>query len=145
MFHDEAESFGGAMDSDFNSPSRMTADPTGRPVFLLLESNPIIATDMMGILELSCDCSVVHVSDAQELPKAVSNVPRLTAAFLEIGVAELSGSEIEDALRHHRANIVLTQGESLQLEAQERGWYMLIRPFTEQMVKDVLHEMRIPR
>ena len=133
------------MDFDVTTHSHAVTGPAGRPVFLLLESNPIIATDMVGILELSCDCRVVHVPNTDALLEALLDIPKLTAAFLEIGVAELSGSEIESALKHHRAAIVLTQGESLLSEAQERGWYMLVRPFTEQMVKDILQEMRIAR
>ena len=131
------------MDSELKIPADGAADPTGRQVFLLLESNPIIATDMKGILELSCNCRVVHVSDVDTLMETMPHIPKLTAAFLEIGVAELSGSSIEDALKLHQACIVLTQGESLQQEAQERGWFMLVRPFTEQMVKEVLQDMRI--
>lgn len=131
------------MDSDLKSHLHVSTTSTGRPVFVVLESNPIIAADIVSILELSCECRVVHVSDVDSLLEAMLSIPRLTAAFLEIGVTELSGSAIEDALLHHRASVVLTRGESLRSEAQERGWYMLVRPFTEQMVKDILHEMHI--
>ena len=131
------------MDSDLKTPSNGAMESTGCPVFVLLESNPIIATDMVGILKLSCDCRVVHVPNTDALLEAMPHIPNVTAAFLEIGVAELSGSELESALKRHRAAIVLTQGESLLSEAQERGWFMLVRPFTEQMVKDILLKMRI--
>ncbi|MEP2472618.1 MAG: hypothetical protein ABJH45_13775 [Paracoccaceae bacterium] len=131
------------MDFDLSTAPRSAAAQTERPVFVLVESNPIIAKDMVGILELSCECRVVHVSDADALLDAAPQMPKITAAFLEIGVTEFLGSEVENLLNHHGAEIILTKGESLQSEAQERGWHMLIRPFTEQMLRDLLNEMRI--
>lgn len=133
------------MDSNLESPMRPSVETPGHPVFLLLESNPIIASDIVNILELSCECHVIHVSDPSDVLDALLNTPKLTAAFLEMSAADLEGSKISELLRRQKAQIVLTHGEEHRAAAQKQGWHMLIRPFTEQMVRDVLDKLHAPR
>ncbi len=132
------------MDSTLKSPSKPVTKMNGHPVFLLLEKNPIIAADMIGTLEACCECHVIHVVAAGEIADALSRTPTLAAAFLEMSFPELDGSDLHVSLNHSGARIVLTQGEVHEAEVQQRGWHMLVRPFSDEMVRDILKQMQLP-
>ena len=132
------------MDSSLKPPLDSVTKMNGHPVFLLLEKNPIIAADMMGTLKACCDCHVVHVVTSDEMAEALSWIPALTAAFPEMSFPKLDGSELHVALNQSGARIVLTQGEMHEDEVRQRGWHMLVRPFSDEMVRDILKKMQLP-
>lgn len=132
------------MDSSLKPPETSATNMNDQPVFLLLEKNPIIAADMIGTLEACCDCHVVHVAMADEIDNALAQTPAVAAAFLEMNFRDLEASDLPMALNQSGARIVLTQGEAHEAEVQRRGWHMLVRPFSDEMVRDMLQDMQLP-
>jgi hypothetical protein len=63
---------------------------------------------------------------------------RVSAAFLEMRYDQVIASELDGALGQRGARIVLTMGEEDEIRVAKQGWAMLIRPFTEDMVRGVL-------
>lgn len=120
------------------------SDRPDRPIYLLLEENPVIATDMVAVLEASEACHIIHLTNPDQIIDALTQTPRLTAAILEMNPSDLVGSEIETALNHHGARVVLTKGDSTNPEVEERGWKLLFRPFTDHMLRELLTTMAGP-
>ncbi|WP_299845938.1 hypothetical protein [uncultured Roseovarius sp.] len=132
------------MDSSLTIRNKPLTNANGHPTFLLLEKNPIIAADMIDTLETCCRCYVIHATSPGEVLEKLSQTPTLAVAFLEMSFPDLDGTELHVALKHSGARIVLTQGETHEAEVQQRGWHMLVRPFSDEMVRSVLEEMQIP-
>ncbi len=132
------------MDSSLKPPETSATTMNDQPVFLLLEKNPVIAADMIGTLEACCDCRVIHVATLDEINHALAQTPTVAAAFLEMNFRELEASDLPMALNQSGARIVLTQGEAHEAEVERRGWHMLVRPFSDQMVRDMLQAMQLP-
>lgn len=108
------------------------------PVFLVLERDPLIAEDIMGSLRAIGPCRVVRASDASGVDGLLRHEGRISAAFLDVRFAKVVEKQIDARLKAHGARIILTVGEDDQAQALSRGWGMLIRPFTEKMIRDVV-------
>ncbi|MFD3190411.1 hypothetical protein ACFMPD_09075 [Sedimentitalea sp. HM32M-2] len=104
----------------------------------------IIASDMVAVLEAAEACHIIHLTAPDQVIDALARTPRLTAAILELNPSDLVGSDIETALNHHGARVVLTKGDSTDPEVEERGWMMLLRPFTDHMLRELLTTMAAP-
>lgn len=112
------------------------------PAYLVLEQNPIIADDIIGAIKASGPCDVMHVSRPEVLSASLAGRRRLTAAFLEMKPSDLILSGLDKELQDQGAHIVLTVGEEEESNARERGFSVLRRPFSEQMLQTVLAEMK---
>lgn len=132
------------MGSCTKSQSFGESGPSDRPIYLLLEENLIIASDIVAVLEAAEACHVIHLTTSDQIIDALAHTPRLTAAILEMNPSDLVGSDIETALKHHGARVVLTRGDSTDPEVEERGWMMLLRPFTDNMLLELLTTMAGP-
>ncbi len=111
---------------------------TAAPVFLVLERDPLIAEDIKGALQVILPCHVLHAGDASEIASMLSRESRISAAFLNMPFAEVVESGLDKILDKHSARIILTDGEDDQARALARGWALLVRPFTEEMIRDLV-------
>ena len=130
------------MESRSKKPNSERLGHIVRPVFLLLEKNTLIAADMIGTLEDEGPCRIIHVTSPKHISGAMRGVPQLDVAFLELRVDRLAHSNLVTELNRRGAHIVLTRGETDQEKARAAGWGMLIRPFTDQMLRDALADAR---
>lgn len=108
------------------------------PVFLVLERDSLIAEDIAGSLKVLGPCETIHVNDAKDLARHLNTDIRVSAAFLEMRYAEVVETGLDHRLAEHGARIVLTIGEDDAQNAIARGWSMLVRPFTDEMIRDAL-------
>lgn len=108
------------------------------PVFLVLERDPLIAEDIVGSLKDIGPCETIRVSEVGELAQRLNTDRRISAAFLEMRYAQVVESGLDRHLADHGSRIILTIGEDDQQEALARGWGMLLRPFTDQMIRDAV-------
>lgn len=114
----------------------------GAPVFLVLEKDALIAEDIAGSLQSFEDCRVIHVKAPEEIPERLSAEPRLDAAFLEMRFDRVIETELWRPLSDRGARIILTVGEDDQAHVRQKGWGMLVRPFTDQMIRETLRSLR---
>jgi len=115
-------------------------DPA-QPVFLVFERDALIAEDIIGSLRDLGPCETIHVSDAEEVPRHLDIDRRISAAFLEMRYEQVIDLGLDRRLADHGARIILTIGEDDQKDATARGWGMLVRPFTDQMIRDALDDI----
>lgn len=124
------------LERDTNRTGRLR--PSGEPVFLVLERDPLIADDITGSLMAIGPCRVIHASDAGSILTMLRDERGISAAFLDISFARVVGDGLDQKLNAHGARIILTVGEDDQAQALARGWAMLVRPFTDDMIRDVV-------
>ncbi len=111
--------------------------PSDEPVFLVMERDPLIADDIMGSLSSMGPCRVILARNAGEVPKKLSGENRISAAFLDVCFETVLERGLDQTLSRYGARIILTVGEDDQARALARGWGMLLRPFSENMVRNV--------
>ncbi len=112
--------------------------PSAEPVFLVLESDVLIATDIEGSLKSITPCRVIHVNEAGKIDAVLRGEDRISAAFLDICFDKVVEKGLDRTLCDHGARIISTVGEYEQAQALARGWGMLIRPFTDDMIRNVV-------
>ncbi|OAO00064.1 hypothetical protein A8B76_14950 [Roseovarius indicus] len=108
------------------------------PVYLVLERNSLIAEDIAGSLRAAGPCDVVHVQSSVEIANSLANHPRIEAAFLEMTYAQVVEAGLDKPLLSNGAQIVLTVGEDDEANVRSLGWNMLIRPFTDDMIRHAI-------
>lgn len=111
-------------------------DPTQQqpPLYLILESSPLIAEDISGALHSVGPCKVVQVRSQEELAALIAPGEPVAAVFLEMGFDEVHATPFYPALMLSGAKIILTIGEDDETAVLGHGWAMLVRPFTEEMI-----------
>lgn len=121
----------------------VTADPMepAEPVFLVFERDALIAEDIIGSLRDLGPCETIHVNDPDDVPRQLSADRRISAAFLEMRYDQVVELGLDRRLADQGAHIILTIGEDDETDAKARGWGMLVRPFTDQMIRDVLEDL----
>jgi len=112
------------------------------PVYIVLESNALIAEDIIGSLRATGPCRVIRADRAEELAPSLDKEAMVTAAFLEMPYRELMKSDLHQSLAESGAKIILTIGEDDESVVRQQGWGMLVRPFTEEMVSEALLPQR---
>ena len=140
-----------AVDLSCNKPVMLENEPMSRevrtsnsksdpntPVFLVLERDTLIADDIAGSLKDLGPCETIHISDAADLPRHLNTDTRVSAVFLELRAAQVLEMGLDRRLAEHGARIILTVGEDDAQTASARGWSMLVRPFTDQMIRESL-------
>ncbi|WP_193139229.1 MULTISPECIES: hypothetical protein [unclassified Meridianimarinicoccus] len=120
--------------------SKNNAEPDAGPIFLVLERDHLVAEDMLGTLRHLGPCRAIHLSSPDELFAYLQDGIQISAAFLEMRLAQLIDSPILQPLIDRGARIVLTVGEDDADRAEAQGWRMLARPFTDLMIRDILAE-----
>ncbi|RFP91055.1 hypothetical protein DZK27_01950 [Rhodobacteraceae bacterium 63075] len=115
-------------------------DPA-QPIFLVFERDALIAEDIIGSLRDLGPCETIHVNDPVEVPRHLDLDKRISAAFLEMRYDQVIELGLDRHLADHGARIILTIGEDDEKDAQARGWGMLVRPFTDQMIRDALADI----
>lgn len=114
------------------------------PVFLVLEQDNLIADDIAGSLRSVCDCRVIHVRRPDDILSSLIHEGQVFAAILEMRVAEVLESGLERSLAERGTGIILTVGEEDEDQARAQGWGMLVRPFSEQMIRDAVCTLKLP-
>ncbi|WP_306151770.1 hypothetical protein [Roseovarius sp. MMSF_3281] len=112
--------------------------PQANPVFLVLERDILIAEDIVASLKDIGPCQTVHVSDPQALIEHLSDYTRISAAFLEMRFDQMVELGLDRRLADMGARVVLTIGEDDESLALAHGWSMLVRPFTDEMIRATL-------
>lgn len=112
--------------------------PLAEPVFLVLEHHTLIADDIMETLKAIGPCRVIHARDPSSISKLLCGEGRISAAFLNMDYANVLEEGIDRELLAHGARIILTVGDEDRAQALARGWGILIRPFTDEMVRDMV-------
>lgn len=118
------------------SPDR--AGAADLPVYLVLEGDLLIATDIADALNAHGPCRVLHVTSAEEIAAAIEAEPALAAAFLEMRLAQLQDIGLAETLHARGARMILTAGEADMDAVLDLGWFMLLRPFSDEMIRAVL-------
>ncbi|MCA0920449.1 hypothetical protein [Pseudooceanicola nanhaiensis] len=108
------------------------------PVFLVLETDALIATDIADALSAQGPCRVVMVKKPAEIPVVLDGIAHVTAALLEMRYGEFLDSGLPELLGERGARIVLTAGELDRDKIADKGWFLLIRPFTDIMIRRML-------
>lgn len=126
--------------TQFQQMNNAMPEPTdpAAPVFLVMERDALIAEDIMGSLADMGACRTIHVSDSSEIAPHLSAEPRVSAVFLEMRLAQVQEMGLDRRLAAHGARVILTVGEDDADDAKALGWGMLVRPFTDDMVRDAL-------
>lgn len=119
--------------------------PGEGPVFLVLEQDNLIADDIAGSLKSLCDCRVIHVRRPADILSSLIHEARVFAAILEMRVAQVFESGLDRSLTERGAGIILTVGEEDEDQARAQGWGMLVRPFSEQMIRDAVCGLKLPQ
>lgn len=111
-------------------------DPTRQdsPIYIIMESSPLIAEDVSGALHAGGPCKVVMVSSVEEFAAAIAPGDPVAAVFLEMRFNDVLAAPFYPALMLTGAKIVLTIGEDDENAVLGQGWAMLVRPFTEEMI-----------
>lgn len=122
------------------APNRRSTTP--EPVYLVLERDIIVADDIAASLRVMGPCRIIHVTDPAEIAGHLDSVSRIHAAFLEMSFAEVVDSGLDLRLSRNDTGIVLTVGEDDAESARGRGWGMLVRPFTDRMIRDSIRSLR---
>jgi len=115
--------------------------PPEPPVYIVMDSNILIAEDLCGSLQAAGPCRVLNVPHPDELIRALDGEARISAAFLEMRYDQVLEAELDRALALRGARIVLTMGEDDEIKVVKQGWAMLVRPFTDDMVRGVLQPL----
>lgn len=118
--------------------------PVDLPVYLVLEGDLLIATDITDALTAHGPCRVIHVTKAPEIAAAIASEPRLAAAILELRLPEMQDSDLAESLAARGARLILTAGEAEQEAVLDLGWFMLVRPFSDEMLRAVLPTFHRP-
>ena len=93
---------------------------------------------MYGSLKSITPCRVIHVNEAGKIDAVLRGEDRISAAFLDICFDKVVEKGLDRTLCDHGARIISTVGEYEQAQALARGWGMLIRPFTDDMIRNVV-------
>ncbi|MGX0978242.1 hypothetical protein ACSSVY_003982 [Roseovarius sp. MBR-51] len=115
--------------------------PPEPPVYIVMDSNLLIAEDLCGSLQAAGPCRVINASHPDELIRILEGETRVSAAFLEMRYDQVLDAGLDSALSLRGARIVLTMGEEDEIKVAKQGWAMLVRPFTEDMIRGVLRPM----
>jgi hypothetical protein len=115
--------------------------PPEPPVYIVMDSNLLIAEDLCGSLQAAGPCRVINVPHPDELIRVLEGEARVSAAFLEMRYDQVMKAGLDSALGLRGACIVLTMGEEDEIKVAKQGWAMLVRPFTEEMVRGLLRPM----
>lgn len=115
-------------------------DPTRNdpPIYVVMESNLLIAEDITGALQAFGPCQVIRIATLADLTNLVDSGMVVSAAFLELHYAQAMNMGVASSFALRGARIILTVGESDEAAVQDHGWAMLVRPFTEDMIHAVL-------
>lgn len=108
------------------------------PVFLVMERDPLIADDIVGSLSDMGPCRTIHVSDSSGISPHLSAEAQVSAVFLEMRLAQVLELGLDRRLAEHGAQVILTIGEDDAERARALGWGMLVRPFTDEMIREAL-------
>ncbi len=114
-----------------------TADPAMR-VFVVFETNPLIAADLIGTLKAAFACRVIHAESPAHIPEALDSIRTVSAAFLEMRAEDVTKSRLDQLLRTRGAKLVLTRGDPAIGDVLPPDVTLLARPFTDTMVLDAL-------
>lgn len=108
------------------------------PVYIVMDSNILIAEDLCGSLQASGSCRVIRLSHPSDLTPVLNQEVHVAAAFLEMRYDQVLETGIDQALLARGAKIILTIDEDDESKVLKHGWAMLVRPFTEDMIRTVL-------
>ncbi|MGI3163520.1 hypothetical protein [Pseudooceanicola sp. 200-1SW] len=120
------------------TPTTELARAKDLPVYLVLEGDLLVATDISDALSARGPCRVVHVTTPEEVAAAIATEPVLAAAFVEMRLAALREAGLAEALAARGAQMILTTGEADLEAVLALGWFMLLRPFSDEMIRAVL-------
>ncbi|WP_239495858.1 hypothetical protein [Yoonia maritima] len=111
-----------------------TPETPAKPIFLLQESDFLIAEDIEGALQSLGPCRVIRVRHISEVVSNLASEKNVSAAFLECGYDDVIEMNLHKILNELGAHIILTAGAADEHKVRSMGWGMLIRPFTEQLI-----------
>lgn len=118
--------------------SRRDVPAQSAPVYLVLERNSLIAEDIAGSLRAAGPCDIIRIKSTEEMASRLAANDRIEAAFLEMNYAQVVNSGLADMLRTCGTQIILTAGEDDEERVRSLGWNMLVRPFTDEMIRHAI-------
>ncbi|MEZ5714827.1 MAG: hypothetical protein R3D85_06425 [Paracoccaceae bacterium] len=113
-------------------------DALAGPVFLVLESDILVAEDIIATLKEMGPCRATHLVQPDEIMEILLDGQPVTAAFLQMRLGDVAQSAFLQPLLERGARIILTMGEEDEDSATAQGYRMLVRPFTDLMIRDIL-------
>jgi hypothetical protein len=130
--------FGDDLMNERPDDSRCSAPDQSAPVYLVLERNSLIAEDIAGSLRAAGPCEIIRIASTEEMSTRLAAHENISAAFLEMNYAQVVETGLAETLRTCGTQIVLTAGEDDEERVRSLGWNMLIRPFTDEMIRHAI-------
>lgn len=120
----------------------MTPETPTIPIFLVQESDFLVAEDIVGSLQSLGPCRAILVRHPIDVSSALASEHSVSAAFLEVPYVDVLNMKLDKILNELGALIILTTGADDECQVRSVGWGVLVRPFTEQMIHK---ELKGPR
>ncbi len=116
----------------------------GRPVYLVMEPQALVAEDLAGaITEVDPQAIVLRAGSADEAVRALAPHGTIAVAILHCGPDGIAATPLGQALAARGAALVFT-GDAAEAAASE-GVGILLRPFSDEAVAVLLAGMQAER
>ena len=115
------------------------------PIYLVLEKDLLVSSDLAGALMACPGAQVICAKHPGDIEQALRDVERLEAAFLELPVSQFLKMSLDKLMKRLGAHVIFTVGEDDEAMARQRGWGMLVRPFSDEMVYAALATFKTRR
>lgn len=113
----------------------------GRPVYLVMEPQALVAEDLAGaIAEVDPQAIVLRAGSADEAVRALAPHGAIAVAILHCGPDGIAATPLGQALAARGAALVFT-GDAAEAAASE-GVRILLRPFSDEAVAVLLAGMQ---
>ena len=109
-----------------------------RSVYLVMERDTLVAADLSGALQSYAPSRVITTRTPEAVDDLLHSFDRLDAAFVDIPVEEFLGSSLQTLLEQLDTRVIFTVGEDKADIVSEHGWHLLVRPFTDEMIRKVM-------
>ncbi|MGR3571457.1 hypothetical protein [Brevirhabdus sp.] len=119
----------------------ISSDAKARPaaVFLIVEGNPVIASDLAETIQGEWPGSIVYsVPNTASALRQLDAMPSLTLAFVNSAAAEITGSGLADAILMREGGIVILKGSHSVPTDLGEGWIYVGRPYSSASIISVI-------
>ncbi len=109
--------------------------------FLVLNSDPIVLLDMVGMIRDCWPTSVVEAaSTLRDALAAVEQLPSVEGAFIGLPIPDVDASGLATLIEQKQGKIVLSHFGQPELanDIAARGWIPLALPFTNETVRQAM-------
>lgn len=122
-------------------------NPEGKgPVFIVVERNPVVSSDLVEILSDYDADAVIHVaSTPQEAIACLAGLGELCLVLVSMKTEKVAATGLQEAAIAHGGRIVVLDGDETRAEREAgtaRGWFFVSKPFSTQAIHGVIDAAR---